>query len=178
MIRLYQNWYDDLLIDQLYPVNSSINFEGLFYKNKWDKNPKDDKSLKEYLDYDNYDFWLSAPILHNIQIYFGYEHGKVLVEDGFLFRVIEKSANGVIEKIKIPEKEKNYITYIPEDFSEIQGDFRLISTDPSSYEILLKDILNWIKGFPDENIKNSVLDYFNKSLKKENTLNLRVIDGQ
>lgn len=168
MIRLYQNWYDDLLIDQLYPVNSLVNFESLFYKGKWHKNPKTDKYVKEYLDYTNYDYWLSNPILPNIYIFFEYKHDKELVDDNFSFGLFQKSSNGLIE---IPEKNQTkYFDYSDNELSAIQGFFTLISTELSSYKILLKEIYNWVEGFPDKTLGKRVLEYLNKTLKKEHQL--------
>jgi len=169
-IRLFQNWYDDLLIDQLFPVQKPVNFEVLFYANTWQKNQKDNKHIVSYFDYSNNDYWLSKPIMPNIHLYFGYAHGNELANDSFAFGLIEKSNNGILRKIKIPEKiQAKYSDPVSsEEISDIPEWFTLISTEQSSYNILLQQICQWVKDFPDKTLRNIILEYFLKTLKKEN----------
>lgn len=168
-MKLYQNWYDALLIDDLQPVNSQISFDSLFYKGKWHKNPKTDKTIEEYFDYGSYNYWLSNQILPNTYLYFGFKIGMGLAQDNFSFGLLEKPADGVLTGIEIPEILKNKYAFFPKtELNDLQGYFTLISTETTSYKILLRDIYIWIDAFPDKKIKSCLLDFFDKCLKKEN----------
>ncbi|MBL0200981.1 MAG: DUF262 domain-containing protein [Chitinophagaceae bacterium] len=169
VIKLYQKWYDELRIDDLYPVSSKFNFESLFYKGKWGRSSKNDKIFKEYVDSVTYDFWLSGNIDKDLYAYFGFKRELNLAEDEFFFGVIEKSPDGLLSKIKIPTKfNSKYLIESGGSCSEIYGLFTLISTELSSYRTLLSEIYSWVDKFPDKALKSKIIYYIKNNLKKEN----------
>lgn len=168
VIRLYQNWYEGLLIDDLYPDKIKVNFESLFYAGRWINNPKLTKEVRTYFDFENDNLWLGSYIERGMKIYFGHKRGMELTEDKFYFGLIETSPDGQLAKLKIPEKlNLKYRKDSDGAFTELFGLFTLISTEKLSYQILLNDIYEWVNTFPEKNIRQKILEYISKSLKKE-----------
>lgn len=167
--NLFRHWYDELLIDMLHPNSAPFEFQKLFRSGYWHINPKNNKLLlKCFANFLDVNYYLSKPIMPGIFLYFGYWDDEELSEDGFSFGVIETNTEGIISKLKIPvTKQDKYEIDTDNLYSEIRKEFTLISTETSSYKILLKEISNWIKNFPEKTIKNVIIEYFNKSLKKE-----------
>jgi len=165
-LKIYQIWYNNLLIDKLHPINSKVNFENLFYAGKWNRNS--DKDLKEDLNFNEYDNFFSKPILPNIYLYFSYKRGNEFEEEKFGFGLFEKDPFGKFSNLIIEDKSRNiYVIGTINQITFVDGFFTLISTESSSYKILLEEIAIWIKGFPDKTIKKAIMDFFTKSLKKE-----------
>lgn len=171
-IDIYDEWYKNLKINELYPLKAAFNFSGLFYSGKWVKNIRSNpnKILRDYFEHKEYTFWYSNYIKKSLMLYFGFKNSTELEQNSFYFGVIDNSESGKLRSLKI--KEELASIYQNDKYSDkltdIYGTFTLISTEDHSYKLLLGKIFAWINDFPDKAVKEFMSEYISLGLKKEN----------
>lgn len=169
-LRITENWFRELLIDRLQPEKVFENFEGLFYADTWDKNAQRIRELRKILSFAEGDYWYSKAIRPGLFIFYGYLHNKALDDRGFQFGVVGIEEGAEVLNMKIPEKDQaKYVQDSSEGCTEVSGFFTLISTEKNSYHILLADLYQWIRSFPDKGLSREITNLLTKQLKKGNT---------
>lgn len=146
-------WYQSLKIDSLIPDNTDI-VSKILDKRRWKKNC-DPKYLKKLFGSDyNYDtYWLyEVGVSDNyVHIYFGYESGEELTENGIDFGIVGNNMNEFLGN-KSPEKIGDSVYEYGERW--IGSSFTLISNDNRSYVELFANIKNWLEKFPNKCVYN------------------------
>lgn len=164
-----QEWYKELLIEDLLLKNIRINFKEIINDRKWYENPKEFKGRRVF-DFDNYTYFFTKPIKLNkepykVQLYFAYNKNEVdvLKQDEIEFGISFDSKES-FKKIKLSKKKQE--KYMPYQDEFIYGTFTLVSHEEYSYIELFQSFINWLKEFPDKNIKKLTKQFIESLITK------------
>ncbi|MBP7796444.1 MAG: DUF262 domain-containing protein [Elusimicrobiales bacterium] len=157
-IDLCQEWYDKLAISSLYtskldPQKVKKSFISIFKKGKW----KRKRERKRNYDNDKPNFYLPLD-KNNISICIWFDDDKeILEEDNVSFGFY-----GYKKDMKEDDK-----LNIKKDENKIYGRFTLLSFSNDAILGLLKEFYNWLKNFPDNEIRESALKKYEESIKSD-----------
>ncbi|MEA3415457.1 MAG: hypothetical protein U9R02_04760, partial [Thermodesulfobacteriota bacterium] len=161
-LNLCEEWYDQFEIDKLIPEsleNEDIKklFENII-KMMW-------KEIEEE-GWQTYNLSIGE---NNLSLYFSYNtEDDTLEEDGIEFGIYseEDSGSKIIKNIKISkELENKYIQYKNKTETGMYTNFTLISYSENSMIDLFKSFNDWLKKFPDNNIKKMATERFHDSIR-------------
>jgi len=154
-LDLCKEWYEELLIEDLVPPTNYEIFSQVIDNRKWEKNIKKD-GLRRIFDYAELDYWISKPFSVNdssLQFYFthNYQYDNLLENNGIEFGILEIGGDGFIRRLSITEAQRE--NYDTDKSTYVQGYFTLISHEEDSYRKLISEFNNWLKKFPNSDIK-------------------------
>ena len=164
--QICEEWYNKLEIDDLIPESLRKKdikelFANVINNNMWEKE-------KEEEGWQTYNLSIRG---NNLKLYFQYyTEGDTLEEDGIEFGIYNENESEdedeVVGNIKISKELKDkFVLYKDETRNYIYTNFTLISYSENSIIDLFKSFNDWLKKFPDNNIKKMATKRFHDSIR-------------